>query len=178
MGREITMKNSVLAFAIAVSIGTLTGCATIMGTDNHTMPISSTPNGARVIITDEKGVEIFQGNTPTTVTLKKSDGSYFGKKAYNVVISKAGYKSQTIPVTSSPSGWYLAGNAVLGGLIGWLIIDPFNGKMYNLSPENISTALSTSARSSHNNKTTDGSIMVMLIEQVPAQLREKMQLIN
>lgn len=172
------MKNRVLKIAVVMYLGVLTGCATIMGTDSHTMPISSAPNDATIVITDEKGVEVFKGNTPTTVTLKKSDGSYFGKKNYNVVISKAGYSSQTIPVTGSPSGWYIFGNLAFGGLIGYLIVDPLSGKMYNLSPESISTALPSSANTSHNNKATDGSITVMLIEQVPAHLRERMQLIN
>jgi len=172
------MRNIVLKIASAVFLGILTGCATIMGTDTHNMPISSAPSDAIVLITDEKGVEIFKGNTPTTVTLKKSDGSYFGKKSYNVVVSKSGYNSQTIPVTGSPNGWYVAGNLVFGGLLGYLIIDPLNGKMYNLSPENISATLPASANTSHNNKATDGGITVMLIEQVPAHLRAKMQLIN
>jgi len=172
------MKNIILKIASVTFLGMLTGCATIMGTDTHNMPISSTPSDAMVLITDEKGVEIFKGNTPTTVNLKKSDGSYFGKKSYNVVVSKSGYSSQTIPVTGSPNGWYVAGNLLFGGLIGYLIVDPLTGKMYNLSPENISATLPTSTNTSHNNKATNGGITVMLIEQVPVHLRGKMQLIN
>ena len=65
------MRNIVLKIASAVFLGILTGCATIMGTDTHNMPISSAPSDAMVLITDGKEVEIFKGNTPTTVTLKK-----------------------------------------------------------------------------------------------------------
>jgi hypothetical protein len=61
------MKNSVLEIDVAVSLGVLTGCATIMCTDSHTMPISSTSSDAMVLVTDEKGVEVFKGNTLTAV---------------------------------------------------------------------------------------------------------------
>jgi hypothetical protein len=36
---------------------------------------------------------LYTGQTPTTVTLQKSDGSYFGGKHYTVVIEKDGYKA-------------------------------------------------------------------------------------
>lgn len=149
------------------------GCATIVGSPTHVMPISSTPSEATVLITDEKGVEIFKGATPTSVTLQKSDGSYWGKKSYTVKISKAGYEVQTIPVTASANGWYIGGNIIFGGLIGWFIVDPLNGHMYNLSPENITATLST--KTSHNNTANDGSIAIMLIEDVPVELRGKMK---
>lgn len=172
------MKNISMGIILVSIFGILTGCATIMGHESHVMPISSSPSDAVILITDEKGVEVFKGASPTTVTLKKSDGSYFGKKTYTVKISKPGYETQIIPVTSHASGYYALGNIVFGGLIGWLIVDPTNGKMYNLSPENINSTLTASAKISHNNTATNGGIAIMLVEDVPANLREKMQLIN
>lgn len=151
----------------------LIGCATILGNPTHVMPISSTPSEATVLITDEKGVQILKGATPTSVTLMKSDGSYWGKKSYTVQISKAGFETQTIPVTASANGWYIGGNLIFGGLIGWFIVDPLNGDMYNLSPENITATLSTT-KTSHNNTANDGSIAIMLLEDVPVELRNKM----
>ena len=142
------------------------------------MPINSNPSDAVVTITDEEGIEIHSGKTPTTVTLKKGNGKYFGKKSYTVKISKSGYTIQTIPVKTSPSGWYIFGNAVFGGLIGWLIVDPLSGKMYSLSPENIDSTLTSSNTTSHNNTATDGGIAIMLIKDVPSHLHGKMQLIN
>lgn len=172
------MRNISTKIVFVSFFGILAGCATIMGNESHIMPVSSNPSDAVVLITDEKGVEVFKGASPTTVTLKKSDGSYFGKKTYTVKISKSGYETQVIPVTSSPSGYYVAGNLLFGGLIGWLIVDPLNGKMYNLSPESINSTLAASAKTSHNNTATNGGIAIMLIEDVPASLRGKMQLIN
>ena len=148
------------------------GCATIVGDKTQLMPINSTPDSATVLITDEKGVQVFRGQTPTSVTLQKSDGSYWGGKDYTVTISKEGYDAQTITVTSSPNGWYIGGNIVFGGLIGWFIVDPFNGAMYNLSPEQITASLGE--KSAYNNDFSDGAISVVLLEDVPQQLRNKM----
>jgi hypothetical protein len=154
----------------------LSGCATIVGSPTQLIPISSTPSDATISITDEKGTEIFKGATPTTVTLQKSNGSYWGKKSYVVRIFKDGFDDQLIPVTASANGWYIGGNLIFGGLIGWLIVDPLNGGMFTLSPENVSANLSS--KSAHNNSASDGSIAIMLIEDVPAELRAKMQRIN
>lgn len=172
------MKKITITLALTALSSITTGCATIMGSDVHSMPITSTPSDAGIRITDEKGTAIFQGKTPTTVTLKKSDGSYFGKKSYSVMISKPGYETQTIPVTASANGWYIGGNILFGGLIGWLIVDPLNGKMYNLSPETINAGLPEGAKSSHNNMSKDGGVTVMLVQDVPLALRDKMKALN
>lgn len=172
----MSIKKTVLHAVITVSAIALSGCATIVGNPTHLMPVSSVPSEATVSIVDEKGAEVFKGATPTTVTLQKSDGSYWGKKSYSVRISKPGFETQTIPVTASANGWYIAGNIVFGGLIGWFIVDPFNGNMYNLSPENINSSLP--AATAHNNTALNGGIAIMLIEDVPAELRSKMVRIN
>ncbi|MBX3640468.1 MAG: hypothetical protein KF888_08135 [Nitrosomonas sp.] len=70
------------------------------------------------------------------------------------------------------------GNLVSGGLIGYLIVDPLSGNMYNLSPENIDATLTTSNAALHNNTATDGGIAIMLIEDVPTHLHGKLQLIH
>lgn len=172
----MSVRKIILNAVLIISSVAATGCATIVGDATHLMPVSSTPSDAAISITDEKGAEIFKGATPTTVTLQKSDGSYWGKKSYLVKISKPGYETQTIPVTASANGWYIGGNLVFGGLIGWFIVDPFNGHMYNLSPESISSTLP--AQTAHNNTATNGGIAIMLIEDVPAELRGKMVRVN
>lgn len=147
-------------------------CATIVGDRTQLMTITSTPSAARVSITDEKGVLVFEGQTPTNVTLQKSDGSYWGGKNYSVRIEKEGYEIQTIPVTSSVNGWYIGGNFIFGGLIGWFIVDPLNGAMYNLAPEQITATLGQQAV--HNNTSQDGNIAIVLMQDVPPGLRDKM----
>lgn len=167
----IQFKRAVLV-PIAFS---LTACATIVGSPTQLLPISSTPSDASISVVDEAGAEVFKGSTPTSVTLLKSTGRYWGKKSYTVTITKAGFRSQVIPVMSAPNGWYLAGNFIFGGLIGWFVVDPLNGHMYTLSPEAV--AASMSSDSAHNNKATDGSISILLVQDVPANLRDKLTLV-
>jgi len=168
------MKKIVCILALATTL--LGGCATIMGDKTQLMPISSTPSEASVLITDERGVQLFKGLTPTSVALQKSDGSYWGKKNFTVKISKKGYETQVIPVTAKANGWYIGGNLLFGGLIGWFIVDPYNGAMYTLTPEQISSTLSEKV--AHNNSADDGSISIVLLQDVPASLLHKMKRVN
>ena len=78
-----------------------------------------------------------------------------------------------IPVTASPNGWYLFGNLMFGGLIGYFAVDPFSGNMYSLSPENVAAALAANP-TAHNNTANDGSITIVLLQDVPAAVRDKL----
>jgi hypothetical protein len=164
-----------LTLAVGLTFG-LGACATIIGQPTQLIPIASSPSGASIVITDETGIEVFKGETPTTVTLPKSTGRYWGKKNFSVQISKPGHQAQIIPVMASANGWYIAGNFVFGGLIGWFVVDPLNGNMYTLSPDAISAGLGKTT--SHNNKATDGSISIVLLDDVPAQLRGQLHAVN
>lgn len=168
------MKKAVCIFALSATL--LGGCATIVGDKTQVVPISSNPSDATILITDEKGMQIFKGQTPTSVTLQKSNGSYWGKKSFTVEITKSGYENQVIPITASANGWYIGGNIIFGGLIGWFIVDPLNGGMYTLSPEQITSTLGEKV--AHNNTATDGSISIVLLQDVPPSLRGQMKKIN
>ncbi|OAT60926.1 hypothetical protein M993_00400 [Obesumbacterium proteus ATCC 12841] len=78
--------------------------------------------------------------------LAKSDGSYFGKKNYQITFSKADFQPVTLPIKASANGWYIGGNILFGGLIGWLVVDPFNGGMYSLSPKETNAMLAPVAK--------------------------------
>ena len=119
----------------------LTGCATIVGDKTQTVQVNSNPAGADFIIKDESGKTISSGKTPQNVTLEKSDGSYFGKKSYQITFSKENYQPVTLPIKASANGWYIGGNFVFGGIVGWLLVDPFNGGMYPLSPGSLNPGL-------------------------------------
>lgn len=122
----------------------LTGCASIVGEKSQTVQINSTPSGANFLIKDDSGKAVTEGKTPQSVSLQKSDGSYFGKKEYQITFSKDGFQPVTLPIKSSANGWYIGGNILLGGLIGWLVVDPFNGGMYTLSPKETNALLQKS----------------------------------
>lgn len=120
----------------------ITGCATIMtGGGAQSINVESNPSEAEVTIIDLYNNEtVTTGNTPVAVTLKKSQG-YFKKGRYKMIIEKDGYSPEEILIEGTANGWYVAGNILVGGLIGWLIVDPASGAMYTLSPKGVSTDL-------------------------------------
>lgn len=134
------MKILVNIFSVLLISFYLHGCATVAGKPTHSIPIITTPSGASVIIRDENGTEVFNGQTPVIVNLNKSDGSYFGGKSYLVTISKPGFKTLIYPVLPTLNDYYLYGN-LINSYIGWFLVDPFSGKMYDLSPETINIPL-------------------------------------
>ncbi|MCK3654822.1 hypothetical protein A4G19_03295 [Pasteurellaceae bacterium Macca] len=125
---------------ITMMLSMLTGCATIVGEDTQTIPINSEPSGAIFKIKDTNGKLVFQGVTPSSVTLQKSTGEYFGEKDYEITFHKSGYKDKTYFLDSHPNGWYLAGNLIFAGFPGYLL-DPFSGKMFDISPETVNVQL-------------------------------------
>jgi len=172
------MKNIILKIASAAFLGMLTGCATIMGQSAaETLNVRSAPDQANIVITDESGIKVFEGKTPTSLPLEKKRGFFRGKK-YSVNIKKEGHAEQTVIVDTKVNGWYIGGNLVFGGLLGYLIIDPATGAMWTLDTNEINLTLAASAHNSHNGTPIDGGITLMFVDQVPDHLRGKMQLIN
>ena len=171
------MSIRLIAGAVMLPVAlSLTACASIVGTRTQTIAIASTPAGAHISIKDESGVEVFKGETPADVTLEKHNGHYFGGKSFMVTISKDGFKEQVVAVEAHPNGWYIGGNLVFGGLIGYLAVDPFNGGMYTLSPDAVSVSMDA-GKAAHNNTSKEG-IQVVLLQDVPAELRGKLVKVN
>ncbi|WP_110686345.1 hypothetical protein [Salinicola aestuarinus] len=165
----MSFKTLAALVAACASIS-LTGCASIVGDSDQSMTISSSPSDAAVVITDETAKQIFTGTTPTTVTLKKSDGSYFGGKTYHVEIDKPGYQMRQITLTTSPNGWFIGGNILFGGVIGWLVVDPFNGGMYTLSPDEISADLGDAVSM----QGEGASLNLVMMEDVSTEMKDKL----
>lgn len=130
------MKKLFSSLVVISTLG-LSGCATIVGSGTQTIPLVTNPDGVHYKVKDERGVTVAQGTTPGSVTLSKHDGSYFGKKSYVVTFEKEGYQPATAALTANANGKYILGNFFFGGLVGWLLLDPLNGGMYDLSPEKI-----------------------------------------
>lgn len=155
-----------LAFLLLAPLLLLTGCASIVGKDAFPVTINSNPDGANIAITDERGKKIFNGVTPTTVTLAAGE-AYFHGKVYNVTFSKPGFQEQHAVIKSGLSGWYF-GNIVFGGLIGILIVDPITGKMWKL-PADCSANLSPQLSSGK-----EPALKIMTLKQVPENMRKNM----
>src|SRR3569832_1613787 len=114
-----------------VAAGMSSGCASNVGKRRaETLNLSSSPERADVTIADESGQVVYRGRTPTVVNLEKKRG-YFSGKDYIITIDKSGDRTQAIMVKTRPNGWFLAGNVLLGGLIGYLIVDLLSCAMWS-----------------------------------------------
>ncbi len=167
-------KQTVISLVITFVFVAMQGCATIVGDRDQLIGLKSNPDGAQITITDENGIEVFKGTTPTSVTLKKKDG-YFDGNDFIVKIQKAGYQDQEVELKTNASGWYIFGNLIFGGLLGYLVIDPLSGAMWTIDPENIDAQLMTVE------KAEDGSekiLNVTLLENVPQSVRPNLVKIN
>lgn len=134
------MKTKFLQSSFFVAIAFLLfSCASIVSKSSYPISINSAPSEAQIVIKDKKGIEIFSGQTPSTLKLKSGSG-FFGKARYQVTFSKAGFQSKTVPVEFKLDGWYF-GNLLLGGFIGMLIVDPATGAMYKLDTEFLNETL-------------------------------------
>jgi hypothetical protein len=165
------MNKRLIGMLVAL-VFLLTGCASIVSKSDYPVSLESNPSGATVIITNLKtGKEIYRGKTPCTVTLKAKAG-FFSPARYSITFEKPGYKPQTITIKASLDGWYF-GNLLLGGVIGMLIVDPATGAMWKL-PEDISVNLSQMPDSGISMKVNGKEIKIVLLEDVPKELRDKL----
>jgi hypothetical protein len=116
-----------LAFGI---VAMLSGCATVTRGTKDSLVVETTPAGATVKVNGQTA------QTPCSIKLsRKFEGV--------VVIEKPGYETVTVQVTSSPStagGAGMAGNVLIGGLIG-AGLDVATGATNSLHPNPIQVTL-------------------------------------
>lgn len=101
-----------------------TGCATITRGSTDTLVVESEPPGAEIKLSNG-----LSGKTPATFTLPRKD-------ALVVKIQKAGYEPVDVNITpqvSGAGGAGMAGNVLVGGLIG-AAVDAGSGAMNDLLP--------------------------------------------
>ena len=157
--------------AMALSVGLLSGCSSLVSDSKYPVAIASTPNQASFILKNKDGVIVQSGKTPTSIVLNASSGFFQGEK-YTLFLNKEGYAEKTVIIDSSVDGWYF-GNIIFGGLIGLLIIDPATGAMFKL-PERSDTALDLEAVPENE----DDSITVTLIDSIPLSERSSLIQVN
>jgi hypothetical protein len=132
--------GKLVKLAILLSVVAIGGCASIVDDRDQNIAIMTTPDQADFVIKNENGLVVHRGVTPSTVNLPKS-GGYFDGNDYSIEISKAGYESRRANIEAEPSLWYLLGNLGFGGPIGWLIVDPLTGAMWDLKPDKLDLGL-------------------------------------
>ena len=160
-----------MVITVLLAPALLAGCATVMGKSApESLNVRSAPDQATVVITDEAGIKIFEGKTPASLQLKKKK-SYFTGKTYSVSIKKDGYAEQNVIVDMDMNAWYIGGNLIFGGIIGWLIVDPATGAMWTLDTKEINVTLEAAKQGALIQPNKAG---IVLLEDVPFSLREKM----
>jgi hypothetical protein len=155
---------------LATSMSILSGCATILNGGSEDIPISSVPSEATVKILDKNNQVFWSGVTPATVSMKRGAG-FFQGASYQIEISKKGFATQTVTISSDLNGgWYILGNLIFGGVIGWLIVDPLSGAMWTLSPDRVNANLQEQAswlRDKH-------GLVIVLRQQIPNNLFQEL----
>jgi hypothetical protein len=119
------MKKLTIASGVIATCLLLNGCATMFGTANRTVNVSSDPSGAQVSL---NGQPI--GVTPTQVQLASVQGNY-------IQIQKPGYQAVNTPIATSFQG------------VGWLnilfwpgfIVDAATGDMMKITNPTITVSL-------------------------------------
>ena len=169
------MKNIIIFFLtfifVFITLLLINGCATIFGWGGEeSVNILSTPEQATVHITDQDSLIVFDGTTPAIASLEKYNG-YFSGKTYTIKISKEGYSDKIIIIDTQTNGWYLGGNLVFGGLIGWFIVDPLTGAMWTFDNNDVDVNLELVKQDSLIEKNVLG---IMLLQDVPKSLQDRM----
>lgn len=108
-----------------------TGCATVTRGTTEAMIIETDPAGANVVLSTGETCR-----SPCTLEKKRKDG-------FDVMIEKAGFETVEVAVisqTANAGAAGMAGNVVLGGLIG-MAVDAGSGAMKELSPNPLQVKL-------------------------------------
>ncbi len=85
---------------------------------------------------------------------------------YRVVFEAPGRATKEVWLSGDlEGGWYIAGNFLVGGFLGWLVVDPLTGAMWNLKPSTLTARLDKSVSA-----TQDGGLRVVLADQLPPEL--------
>lgn len=137
----INVRFGVRALMLAGLALSLPACATITRGTTQQFTVESTPPGARV--STSNGFECV--STPCTFRMPRKD-------PFRVTVALDGYVTQTVEVTSSVSGaggTAMAGNIVVGGLIGGAV-DATSGAMNDLKPNPLVVTLLTPSQQAAN----------------------------
>lgn len=153
-------------FAICLFLVMFSSCASIIKGGTQVMNVKTDPPQANCVISNMRnGSEVAHITSPSATVLQRGTG-YFEKGQYKVSCLKDGYEKKEVALEGSAGGWYIAGNLLFGGLIGWFIVDPITGAMWNLEPETVDLTLSKKGEAP---QTVGAVIENMNVPQMPLQ---------
>ncbi len=135
----MNLKQTLTSLASGSALILLCGCASIITSDDRKVQVTSNPTAATVTVYDTRSNVVTTATTPATVKLKKGAG-YFKGADYRLVVEKAGFQPREFEIRHDINGWYW-GNFALGGMLGFLVVDPLTGGMWELKPDKIEAEL-------------------------------------
>jgi len=165
------LHKQAITLLSTISLIILSGCASIVSKSNYPISISSKPSGAEITVTNQKGTDIYIGNTPANLSLKASAG-FFSKASYTVTFRMNGYQEKKVPINFKIDGWYF-GNILFGGLIGILIVDPATGAMWKLNTEFVNETLTSISAD-----TKEPSLKVLGYNDIPNNWKKNLEKID
>lgn len=137
MIKSRTVRLGARVIALAAIAASASACATVTRGSSQDFVVESTPSGASVMTSNG-----FQCDaTPCTFRIPRRPG-------FDVTVSMDGYVSQTLTVDSGMSsggGVALAGNVLIGGVIG-AGVDAASGALNDLTPNPLHVTLLTPAQ--------------------------------
>lgn len=157
------MLKQIISFGTVIAI--FSGCATINKQDYNTqLELRSLPSNASATLIDHtSGERKALGQTPLKFDAKKM-AEYMKARKYSIILAKEGYKTKEFELEADVNGYYSWGNLLGANIIGWAIIDPVTGAMWEYKAKKVPYVINT-----------DSGIEVMLEDDVAAQkaLRKK-----
>jgi hypothetical protein len=167
---------SITLLAVVLSSFLFVSCASIVSSvTRRPVMISSNPSDVNISIRNSYGVLVYRGTTPAFVTLSTKH-SYFRGEDYLVTFQKDGYDPRTVELNSRINGWYF-GNipitllTIVGGAVGFLVVDPLTGDMWTLDDLNVNLQASPLAKS-------EDGIHIVDINDLPLAARAKLKRLN
>lgn len=161
-----TSAKILTASAVACSL-LLSSCASVFNRSNQPVKVTSQPSGLTFSVTDGDGAKVASGVTPGEVRLDTSPG-YFRAATYTFTFSNGKKVLGTRTLNAHVTGWY-AGNILIGGLIGMLVVDPLTGSMYTLPND-----VDFSGQLASLEKAPAGSLAVLTTDQLTTAQRARL----
>lgn len=151
------MLKQLIFFCVIMAI--FSGCATINKQEYAgELELRSLPSNATATLIDHtSGQRTALGNTPLNLNLKKM-ANYMQARKYSLILAKEGYKTREIELDSDVNGYYSWGNLLGANIIGWAIVDPATGAMWEYKAQKAPYVINTNA-----------GIEVMLEDDIVAQ---------
>jgi hypothetical protein len=157
-------------FLIVVLIAFITGCATIVSKSKYPVNITSNPENIEFTVVNKAGTEVYSGKTPDVVKLDAGAGFMTGEN-YIVTFTLSDGSEKKATIQRGVDNWYIFGNIFIGGLLGWIIIDPATGAMWEL--DDLHAELGDAGNASNTVK-----IQVLTYDSLPEHLKERLVRIN